>query len=105
MLVMWERIETYMAENGLTWVDMSELLGVSTAAMSHWKSGKTSMRKRYIYKLEQLEAAARNRSNSQLVGNLKSDELLGTDEEEAKAEIPNLKSVFKFESRFQFELR
>jgi len=55
---MWSRVERFMLETGKTWAQTAQVLGCSTAAMSQWKSGKTSLSRRSLYRLSCAERAA-----------------------------------------------
>lgn len=55
---MWPRIEHYMMRTGKTWEQVAKVLGVSTPAMSQWKTNKTKPSKKAIFRLEQAEREA-----------------------------------------------
>ena len=52
---MWARIQNLRMKSGKTWAQLAMCLGVSTAAISHWKTGKAKPSLRIAYKIEQLE--------------------------------------------------
>lgn len=41
---------------GLTWEQTADALGCTTAAMAQWKTGKTGLSSKSLFRLEQLEA-------------------------------------------------
>jgi transcriptional regulator with XRE-family HTH domain len=47
-----------MLETGKTWAETAHVLGCSTAAMSQWKTGKTSPSRRTLHRLTQAEVEA-----------------------------------------------
>lgn len=55
---MWARIEHYMLATGKTWAEVAEVLEVSTAAMSMWKTGKRNVSRKALFKLEAAEREA-----------------------------------------------
>ena len=44
-----------MNVGGLTWEQAADALGCTTAAMAQWKTGKTGLAPKTLYRLEQLE--------------------------------------------------
>lgn len=47
-----------MTRSGKTWAETAKALGVSTPAMSQWKTKKTKPSKKAIFRLEEAERAA-----------------------------------------------
>lgn len=52
MKVPWARIERLMNVGGLTWEQAAGALGCTTAAMAQWKTGKTGLSPKSLYRLE-----------------------------------------------------
>jgi transcriptional regulator with XRE-family HTH domain len=67
MKVPWARIERLMNVGGLTWEQAADALGCTTAAMAQWKTGKTGLAPKTLYRLEQKEAELGIRSISPIV--------------------------------------
>lgn len=57
MKIPWARIERLMNVGGLTWEQAADALGCTTAAMAQWKTGKTGLSSKSLYRLEQKEQA------------------------------------------------
>ena len=55
MKIPWARIERLMNVGELTWEQAAAVLGCTTAAMAQWKTGKTGLSPKSLYRLENKE--------------------------------------------------